>query len=72
MTTGTQQEVRDEVARLDGWLRARAVPDRPLGCTIRASDRDAVEAVADRYGYALLVRAVEEPDALWAEFRPVG
>ena len=71
MTTGTEQgTARDEVARLDGWLRARAVPDRPLGCTIRASDRDAVEAVADRHGYTLRVRPVEESGALWAEFRP--
>ncbi|GAA4828730.1 hypothetical protein GCM10023201_15080 [Actinomycetospora corticicola] len=80
MTTGTTTGIQtgrtpgrglDEVARLDRWLRARATPDRALGCTIRAADRDAAAEVAARHGYALRASAVEEPGALWAEFRPV-
>jgi hypothetical protein len=63
--------VEDEVARLDRWLAVRAGRESPLGCTIRAANEPAVAEVARRHGYVLRSCTVEEPGAVWAEFRPV-
>lgn len=67
--TGSRS-AEDEVARLDRWLTARAGRESALGCTIRAANEAAVAEVAGRHGYVLRSCAVEEPGALWAEFRP--
>lgn len=64
--------VEDEVTRLDRWLTARAGRESALGCTIRAANEAAVAEVARRHGYVLRSSAVEEPGALWAEFRPAA
>ncbi|WP_018334456.1 hypothetical protein [Actinomycetospora chiangmaiensis] len=73
MTTQIEtRTVEDEVTRLDRWLGARVGHERPVGCTIRAANRDAAAAVAGRHGYTVRTSAVEEPGALWVEFHPGG
>jgi hypothetical protein len=60
------------MVRLDAALAARAGREQVVGCTIAAADRERAEAIAQRYGYALRVEAVEEPGRVWAEFHPLG
>ncbi|HEY2224460.1 hypothetical protein [Actinomycetospora sp.] len=59
------------MARLDRQLGARVGQDRTVGLTISAGHREEAALIARRYGYELHVDEVEEPDSLWAEFRPV-
>lgn len=61
-----------EMGRLDQQLSALVLRDRPVGLTIRSVNRDQAEAIAQRHGYVLRWRPVEEPGCEWAVFSPAS